>query len=115
MATVYYDESHQKIVESGISELENVLFGNNTSEIRSVLLCLDFYLDPYHKNTLSYETKIYDLLQRLVLCSQDDDIIRACLQLIGDYSCTPLSILEEGFDSIKDNWKPDVRYILNRP
>lgn len=87
----------------------------NVSEIRAILLCLDFYLDPYYKNSLSYETEIYGLLQELVLCSQDDDVIRACLQLIEDYSCIPLSILEEGFDYIKDNWKPDVRYILNRP
>lgn len=115
MATVYYDDSHQKIVESGISEIKKVLFGNNTSEIRSVLLCLDFYLDPYYKNTLSYETEIYDLLQELVIYSHDDGVIRSCLQLIRDYSCIPLSTLEEGFDNIIDNWKPDVRYILNRP
>lgn len=115
MATIYYDDSHEKIVESGISAIKRVLFGNNTSEIKSVLLCLDFYLDPYYKNTLSYETEIYDLLQEPVICSQDDAVISACLQLIGDYSCTPFSILEEGFEKIKDNWKPDVRYILNQP
>ena len=103
MATVYYDDSHKKIVESGISAIREVLFDNNTSEIKSLLLCLDFYLDPYYKNTLSYETEIYDLLQELVLSSQDDDIIRACLQLIGDYSCIPLSILEQGFDKITIN------------
>ena len=115
MATVYYDDSHKKIVESGISAIRRVLFNNNTSEIISLLFCLDFYLDPYYKNTLSYEKEIYDLLQELVISSQDDDIIRACLQLIEDYSCIPLSILEQGFDKIKQNWKPDVKYILNRP
>ena len=115
MSTIYYDDSHQKIIEGGISEIKRVLLGNDTPEIKSVLLCLDFYLDPYYKNTLSYETEIYDLLQGLVICSQDDDIIRACLQLIGNYSCIPLSILEENFDKVKDNWKPDVRYILNQP
>ena len=112
MATVYYDDSHQKIVESGISAIKNVLFGNDTAEIKSLLLCLDFYLDPYYQNTLPYENEIYDLLQELIITSHDDDIISDCLQLIRDYSSTALSILKAGFDQIKENWKPDVRRIL---
>ena len=115
MATVYYDDSHQKIVESGIPEIKKVLFGNDISEIRSVLLCLDYYLDPYYKNTLSYEREIYDLLQELIIYSHDDDVITSCLQLIGDHCRIPLLILEKGFDNIKDKWKPDVRYILEQP
>ena len=105
MTTVYYDDSHKKIVESGIPAIRRILFHNNTSEILSLLFCLDFYLDPYYKNTLSYEKEIYELLQELVISSQDDDIIEACLQLI----CIPLSILDQGFDKIKENWK----YLMN--
>lgn len=55
MATIYYDDSHKIVIEGSISAIKSVLFGNNTSEIKSVLLCHDFYLDPYYKNTLSYE------------------------------------------------------------
>ena len=114
MATVFYDESHKKIVESGISSIRSVLCGSDVSEIKSVLLCLDLYLDPYYENTLTFEMEIYDLLQELVISSQDDDVIIACLQLIEDYSCTHLTILGEKFEQIKEKWKPDVKYILNR-
>ena len=115
MSTVYYNETHQRIVESGISAIKTVLMGDDTSEILSVLLCLDFYLDPYYKNTLSYEKEIFDLLQELVVSTRNDDVIGTCLQLIGDYCTFPLAIMEKGFDKIKDNWRPDVRYILDRP
>ena len=63
MTTVYYDDSHKKIVESGIPAIRRILFHNNTSEILSLLFCLDFYLDPYYKNTLSYEKEIYEWLR----------------------------------------------------
>jgi len=55
---------------------------------------------------------VYDLLQELVVSSQDDEVIDACLQLIGDYSCVPLTIMEQKFIRIKDNKKAQARHIL---
>lgn len=110
---ITYDESHKKIVESGICEIKKVLFGNNVHKSRELLFCLELYLDPYYKKRLPYENEIYDLLQELVISSQDDEIIDDCLQLIEDYACIPLPIMERGFEQIKENKKPDARYVLN--
>lgn len=112
---VTYDESHMKIVESGICDINRVLFGDDIKQIRSLLFCLDYYLDPYYKNTLPYEKEVYDSLQKLVISSRNDDVIDDCLQLIGDYCRYPLTIMEQGFENIKDSKKPDARYELNQP
>ena len=113
--SITYDDSHKKTVESGTEAVREVLFGGNTLEIRKLLFCLDLYLDPYYKNTLPYEPEIYDLLQELAVTSRDDDVIDDCLQLIDNYSCSSLAILEHGFDRIKDSMKPYAQYILNKP
>lgn len=112
---VTYDESHKRIIESGIGEIRKVLFGDDVYKIRQVLFCLDLYLDPFYKNRLPYEKEIFDLLQELVICNQDDDIIDDCLQLIGDYSCYPLTIMEKGFEGIKENKKSYARCVLEQP
>lgn len=112
---ITYDESHKKIVESGVDEIEKVLFGDDVDMIRDLLFCLDIYLDPFYKNQLSYEREIYDLLQKLVISSQNDDIIDDCLQLIEEYACQPLTIMEKGFEHIKENKKPYARYVIDLP
>lgn len=113
--TITYDKSHQKIVESGTDEIKKILFGSDVYKIRQLLFCLDFYLDPYYKHKLPHEKEIYDLLQELVISSQEDGVIEDCLQLIGDYACIPLSIMEQHFDNIKDSMKPYARYVLDMP
>ncbi len=113
--TITYDETHQKIVEDGINSIKEVLFGENTHLIRQLLFCLDFYLDPYYGNRLPYEKEVYDLLQELVVTSQDDEIIYGCLSLIESYACVPLTIMEQNFAKIKDSQKPYAKYILEQP
>ena len=71
---ITYNEKHQKIIESGIDEIRKTLFGNDDNLIRELLVCLDFYLDPYYKNQLSDEKEIYDLLQELAVTSNNEDI-----------------------------------------
>ncbi|HBA51059.1 MAG TPA: hypothetical protein DCZ91_25320 [Lachnospiraceae bacterium] len=61
---------------------------------------------------LPYEKEVYDLLQELVISSQDDDVIDDCLQLIRDYSCVPLTILEQGIGKMKDSRKADAMEVL---
>ena len=95
--------------------MDDSLFGDDIKQIRSLLFCLDYYLDPYYKNTLPYEKEVYDSLQKLVISSRNDDVIDDCLQLIGDHCCYPLTIMEQGFENIKDSKKPDARYELNQP
>lgn len=113
--TITYDETHQKIVEDGINSIKEVLFGDNIHQIRQLLFCLDLYLDPYYGNRLPYEKEVYDLLQELVVTSQDDEIIYGCLSLIESYACVPLTIMEQNFAKIKDSQKPYAKYILEQP
>ena len=113
--TITYDESHKKIIESGINDIRKVLFGDDIYKIRQLLFCLDLYLDPFYKNVLPYEKEIYNLLQQLVISSQNDEIIDDCLQLIGDYSCYPLTVMEKGFEGIKENKKSYARCVLEQP
>ena len=61
---------------------------------------------------LPYEKEVHDLLQELVVSSQDDDVIDDCLQLIRDYSCVPLTILEQGIGKMKDSRKADAMEVL---
>lgn len=109
---ITYNEKHQKIIESGIDEIRKTLFGNDDNLIRELLFCLDFYLDPYYKNQLSYEKEIYDLLQELAVTSNNEDIINDCFQLIGDYMTYPADILRNRFDEINENDKPYIEYLL---
>lgn len=115
MATVRYDASHEQIAEGGIGGIRAVLLGDDLPEIRSLLLCLDGYLDPYYHRTLPYEREIWEVLQELTLRSRDDAVIDACLQLLGDYTCMPLSILGAGFSRVSEHRKPEVRALLDRP
>lgn len=115
MRLITYDKSHRKIVESGIPAIKDVLFGDDREQILSLIFCLDYYLDPYYKNTLPYEKEIYDLLQELVISSRDEEVVEDCLNLMGSYVGYPLPIMEAHFDQIIDSMKPDARYALNQP
>lgn len=45
--TVTYDQSHRDIAKGGIDKIRAVLSGDDTGQALSLLLCLDYYLDPY--------------------------------------------------------------------
>ena len=110
---IAYDETHKRIIENGINSIKEVFCSENVYLIKQILLCLDFYLDPHYKHRLPYEKEVYDLLQELVVSSQDNEVIDSCLQLIGDYSSVPLTIMERDFLQIKDNKMPYAKRILD--
>ncbi|MVX67086.1 hypothetical protein GKZ28_25885 [Clostridium chromiireducens] len=45
---VTYTNDHSSIVKSGINAISKVLKGTDIAEKRSLLFCLDKYLDPYY-------------------------------------------------------------------
>ncbi|MDE5778028.1 MAG: hypothetical protein K2I10_05920 [Lachnospiraceae bacterium] len=98
---ITYDDTHKAIVEKGIDSIRQILFSDDKAMIRSVLFCLDYYLDPYYKNRLSYENEIFELLQEVAVSSRDDEVIDDCLQLIKDYACINLTIMNEKSDNQK--------------
>lgn len=42
-------------------------------------------------------------------------MIEDCLQLISDYACIPLSIMEQHFDNIKENMNDHKSFRLDYP
>lgn len=110
---IEYNESHRHIVRGGIDKIRAAFAAGDTGNILSLLLCLDFYLDPYYGHTLPYEKEIFDLLQETAVKSDNDEIIEDCLELISLYGCPPFKILEDNFDNIKESMKPYAKEIIN--
>ena len=108
-------EEEKRIAESGTAAIRAVLFGADPDAAERLLLTLDWYLDPYYKQTLPYQEEIFTMLEELVTVSQHDGILDSALQLLGDYCRRDYPILREHFDQIKDSAKPDVLYLLNSP
>ena len=108
-------EEEKRIAESGTAAIRAVLFGADPDAAERLLLTLDWYLDPYYKQTLPYQEEIFTMLEELVTVSQHDGILDSALQLLGDYCRRDYPILREHFERIKDSAKPDVLYLLNSP
>ncbi len=100
---VTYNERHKKIVCGGIDRVRAAFAEGDKGEILSLLLCLDFYLDPYYGHRLPYEKEIFDLLQETAVRSSDDDVTEDCLNLLSSYSYPPFTVIEKNIDSIKEN------------
>lgn len=108
-------EEEKRIVLAGTAAIREVLFGEDPDAAERLLLTLDWYLDPYYKNTLPYEDEIFTMLEELVTVSQDDGVLDSAMQLLGDYCRRDFPVLRERFAQIKESAKPDVLYLLNSP
>ena len=81
---------------------------------RSLLFCLDWYMDPYYGQDIAdIKDELINLLQTVVIISNDIDVKEDALQLLGDYTWGPYQILEEHFDDIENELRSDVEYIIN--
>tara|TARA_B100000700_G_C14998471_1_gene835123 strand:- start:343 stop:747 length:405 start_codon:yes stop_codon:yes gene_type:complete len=60
---VSYDKTHMEIVKAGMPQIKEYYFGGSISEKRSLILCLDRFLDPHYQYQLSYEEYIFDWLE----------------------------------------------------
>lgn len=97
---ITYSKTQNDIVESGIDSIKGVFKENDKHEIRSLLFCLDKYLDPYYRYNLAYEKEIFDLLQIQLLIQNDEEIVDDIIQLLRDYCNIYLVILSEHIHSI---------------
>lgn len=96
MKTVRYSDREKMIVEEGLAAVERVLTGDDTDTIERLLLCLDYYMDPYYGNRLPYERELIVLLQNLILSSNPLELKQDALQLLTSYAWPPFSVLERG-------------------
>lgn len=90
--------------------------GGSADEKKSLLLALDWFMDPYYKQD-TYIANIHDdlveLLQTVVIFSNDDEVSEEALDLLSSYEWPPFEILEQNIDKVSKQLKPDVLYVIN--
>jgi len=83
---VKYERRHSEIVESGQEAIISFYRNNNIEEKRSLLLCLDMYLDPYYDYKLSYAKEIFTWLDVELKKSRNLKIKEDIFELLRSYS-----------------------------
>ena len=112
---VTYTEDDRAIVRAGIEGVKKILLGSDADRKRSMLFCLDWFMDPYYGQDISdMKEELIKLLQQVIVSRDNEtDVKEDALQLLTDYEYGPFPILEEHFDEIEMKLKPDVLYCIN--
>ena len=111
---VEYTENDREIVRKGITEIARVLMGTDTERKLSMLLCLDWFMDPYYGQDIStFHDELVDLLQTVIISPNDDNVIEDAISLLMDYEWPPFSIIEQNKDLIPNKFQDDIAYLLN--
>lgn len=92
---VTYNQKHDNAITNGITTLKEALSSSDTLEKRSILFCLDKYLDPYYGYDLSYFDDIIILLQEELFLTNTKEVKADILQLLRDYAHKTLDYLAE--------------------
>jgi hypothetical protein len=98
---VTYTKEQRTIVNSGINAISEVLNGTNIAEKRSLLFCLDKYLDPYYGYNLPYFDDIIILLQEQLFLNDNKEVKEDILQLLRDYAKESLDYLAEKVEELE--------------
>ncbi|SDG45695.1 hypothetical protein SAMN04488689_1163 [Paenibacillus sp. cl6col] len=109
---VTYTQNQNDIVMSGVAAINKYLSESSDDEKRSLLFCLDRYLDPYYGYNLSFVDEIIHLLQERMFLDSDKEIIEDILQLLTDYSKGQLDFLAEKIDGVDLEYQADALYAL---
>lgn len=100
---VMYTTEQSAVVKSGIIAIKEVLDGNNIEMKRSLLFCLDKYLDPYYGYNLSYFDDIIILLQKQLFLNDNKEVKEDILQLLRDYTKNSLDYLAEKVEELESD------------
>ena len=84
--TVQYDSTHCDVVKSGVNSIAAYFEQGNKTEKRSLLLCLDWYLDPYYRHNLPHEDKIFSWLEGEFYKVEDMRVKNDIYELVNYYS-----------------------------
>lgn len=98
---VTYTKDHSAIVKSGINAISEVLEGTDIGEKRSLLFCLDKYLDPYYGYNLPYFDEIIILLQQQLFLIDVKEVKVDILQLLRDYANKSLDYLADKLEELE--------------
>jgi hypothetical protein len=96
---ITYSKEQCNIVEKGIDLIKEVFEKGNTDEKRSLLFCLDKYLDPYYGYKLSYRKDLFLLLQKQLFKDNHIEVKEDILQLLF-YSNSYSDYLGDRIDAI---------------
>ncbi|MCU6793505.1 hypothetical protein OB236_15475 [Paenibacillus sp. WQ 127069] len=101
-----------EIVNRGVDAISEILKSADIDEKRSILFCLDKYLDPYYGYNLPYFDEILVLLEKHLFENHDKEVKEDILQLLTDYSKDTLDYLAERIESIEFELLADAIYAL---
>ena len=79
---VEYTDKHCSVVEEGFNAITHFYEAANKQNKRSLLLCLDQYLDPYYEHNLSDSKEIFSWLKILNEQTIDEDISEDIIELL---------------------------------
>lgn len=97
---ISYSKEHMQIVSEGIDSINKVLNGKEMASIKSLLFCLDRYMDPYYGYKLSFYDELVCLLQRQLFMDFPIDVKEDILDLLI-YNNDNLDYLAERIDIIE--------------
>ena len=112
-----YTKKEKDTVRSGIEAIRQVLKNGEPAQKRSLLLCLDWFMDPYYGHRdeiLPFHEELKSLLQEVILEDADPDVVQDAVQLLADHEDQPFELLAEKYDSLPAYIREDV-YILLHP
>lgn len=111
---VTYTNNDKEIVKRGITAIREILLGEEADKKRSLLFCLDWFMDPYYGQDISaIENDLTKLLQTVVISDNETDVKEDALQLLGSYTWGPYKILEQNYGNIEAELKPYADYVIN--
>lgn len=111
---VSYSDEEKEIVRQGIDAIRSVLKGDDESAKQSLLLCLDWFMDPYYGQDISdIMDELIILLQEVVVSDKSIHVKEDALELLSSYVDGPFSILEENIGNIDEKLLPQVEYAVN--
>ena len=111
---VSYSKHEKEIVRQGIDAIRSVLFGNDERAKLSLLLCLDWFMDPYYGQDISdIKDELITILQEVIISDDSFSVKEDALNLLTSYEWPPFPILEKSLDTIDEKLLPDVKYAIN--
>ncbi len=102
---ITYSKEQCEIVEQGVESIKEILEKGNTDDKRSLLFCLDKYLDPYYGYKLSYRKDMFLLLQKQLFTDNHIEVKEDILQLLF-YSDGNLDYLADRVDTVESQLLP---------
>ena len=111
-----YGENEKETIKKGIVAIQEVLMGDNADKKKSLLLALDWFMDPYYKQDIyiaDIRGDLNKLQQTVIIASNEDEVSEDALNLLSSYEWPPFEILEKNLDRVSKQLMPDVLYVIN--